>query len=334
MNSEKFQPVLLEHYLKKELPENWLKEIYNRNWFKIFIPRRLGGLEMPLADGMIELMEAAAIHGSLGWCVNLGSGAGYFYRFIHAEAAEKIFADAKSVIAGSGQSTGKAVKTDGGYFLNGTWDKCSGAAHSTHFSANAVFEDGKLHTVIFERNKVKLSDSWNLFAMKATSSFSFSAENVFVPENFVFDIGVVKSEDSYTNSEIPFEIFARFCMISTLIGTVYCFCHHFEKEFSARIQQVEKDFENLKQKLESDKSSVLQLAKRYQSIAETHSVFPEQHFLNLQNGVALMSRSLFDAVNDIYYKTGISLSNENTCSHQAWRDVLMASQHGMVKMKN
>ncbi|MBK9191665.1 MAG: hypothetical protein IPM77_09195 [Crocinitomicaceae bacterium] len=311
-----------------------MKEIYNRNWFKIFIPRSLGGLEMPLADGMIELMEAAAIHGSLGWCVNLGSGAGYFYRFFDSETASKIFSDPKSVIAGSGQSTGKAIKTDGGFCLSGTWDKCSGAGHATHFSANAVFEDGKLHSVIFERNQIKLTDRWNLFAMKATSSFSFSVENVFVPDNFVFDIGQVKSESTYTNSEIPFEIFARFCMISTLIGTVYCFCNHFEKEFSARIQNVEKDFENLKHKLESDKSSVLQLAQRYHSIAETHSAFPEQHFLNLQNGVALMSKSLFDAVNDIYYKTGIGLSDENTLSHQAWRDVLIASQHGMVKTKN
>lgn len=333
MNSEKFQPVTLEHYLQKELPENWLKEIYNRNWFKIFIPRHLGGLEMSLSEGVIELMEAAAIHGSLGWCVNLGSGAGYFYQFFGAETAARIFSDSKTVIAGSGQSTGKAVKTAGGYFINGMWDKCSGAAHATHFSANVVFEDGKMHSVIFERNQVKLADSWNLFAMKATSSFSFTAENVFVPDDFVFDIGVIKAEENYTNSTIPFELFARFCMISTLIGTVYCFCNHFEKEFSARVQNVEKDFENLKQKLENDKSSVIQLAQRYQSIAQTHSAFPEQHFLNLQNGVALMSRSLFDAVNDIYYKTGIGLSDENTLSHQAWRDVLIASQHGMVKMK-
>lgn len=331
MNSFPNFKIDLESYQSKSFSNEWLGEIYQRNWFKLFTPKNLNGAELSLSEGLEQIIAASAVHGSIGWNVNLGSGAGYFYRFFDAETAQKIFADPKSVIAGSGHATGKALPTEGGFKVTGSWDKCSGAAHATHFSANAVFEDGRVHSIIFTRDQVKLTDTWNMFAMKATSSFSFEVNDVFVPENFVFDIGTAKHDDLYPISKIPFDIFARFCMISTLIGTVKCFANHLENEFQQKIRNFETDFKNIRYKLESDQSSMLQLAQRYWSLAEGDSPFTEHHALNLQNGIRLMSRSLFDASCDLYYKTGITLADEKTLAHHACKDVLMASQHGMVK---
>lgn len=331
MNSLPSFKIDLESYNSKSFSNEWLTEIYNRNWFKLFTPKRLNGLELSLSDGLEQIIHASSIHGSLGWNVNLGSGAGYFYRFFDAETSAKIFSPPNAVIAGSGQTTGKAIKTEGGYKISGVWDKCSGAAHATYFSANAVFEDGKVHSVLFEKNQITLKDTWNMFAMKATSSFSFEVKEVFVPDNFIFDIGTIKQEDTYPISEIPFEIFAKFCMVATLIGSVECFMNHLENEFQQKIRNFETDFKNLRYKIESDESSMLQLAQRYWSIAATGSTFNDHHFLNLKNGISLMSRSLYDACCDLFYKTGITLADENALAHHAFKDVLMASQHGMVK---
>lgn len=331
MNSFPDFKIDTESYQSKSFSNEWLTKIYKRNWFKLFTPKNLNGAELSLPEGLEQIIAASTIHGSIGWNVNLGSGAGYFYRFFDQETAQKIFSSEKAVIAGSGQSTGNAIKTEGGYKLSGAWDKCSGAAHATHFSANAIFEDGKIHSVLFEKNQVRLKDTWNMFAMKATSSFSYEVNDAFVPDNFIFDIGEIKHQDTYSISEIPFEIFARFCMVSTLIGTVACFTNHLENEFQEKIRRFETDFKNLQHKLGSDKSSMLQLAQRYWSLAESQSTFNDHHFLNLKNGVSLMSRSLYDVVCDLFYKTGITLADENSLAHHAFKDVLMASQHGMVK---
>jgi hypothetical protein len=101
-------------------------EIYQRNWFKLFTPKNLNGAELSLSEGLEQIIAASAVHGSIGWNVNLGSGAGYFYRFFDAETAQKIFSDSKAVIAGSGHATGKALPIDGGFKVTGSWDKCSG----------------------------------------------------------------------------------------------------------------------------------------------------------------------------------------------------------------
>ena len=321
----------LEDYQSKVLNESWVQLAYKHQWFKLFLPTRFGGAELSLPDGLQQIIHASSIHGSLGWCVNLGSGAAYFYRFLQADAAEKIFSDSKSVIAGSGQPHGKAYKTEGGYLVTGGWDKCSGASYATAFTGNAVFEDGKVHSLVFLREQVKITDNWDLFAMKATASFRFEVENAFVPESFVFDIGEIKMDDSYAIAEMPFDIFARFSMIATLIGTVHCFVQHLETEFREKIRQFETDFENLKQKLESDQSSMLQLAQRYWTLAESRAGFNEHHLLNLKAGISSMSRSLYDACCDLFYKTGISLASENSLAHHAFKDVLMASQHNMMK---
>ena len=329
-HEEKIQ-VKIADYTSRTLPEEWLKLGYEYKWFKLFLPVSLGGAELSLPDGLQQIILASAIHGSLGWCVNLGSGAAYFYRFFDEETAKELFAAENAVIAGSGQPTGKAFKTDGGYLVTGSWDRCSGAAYATAFTGNAVFEDGKVHSLVFLKDEVKLSDNWNMFAMKATSSINFEVSGVFVPDNRVFDIGHLKFDDAYPMTEIPFDIFARFCMIATLIGTVECFVNNLEREFQLKIRTFYTDFQNLKTKLDSDKSSMIQLADRYWSIAKNKSDFNEHHALNLKVSIASMSRSLYDASCDLFYKTGITLADENTLSHHAFKDVLMTSQHGMMK---
>jgi hypothetical protein len=111
MNSFPNFKIDLESYQSKSFSNEWLGEIYQRNWFKLFTPKNLNGAELSLSDGLEQIIAASTVHGSIGWNVNLGSGAGYFYRFFDAETAQKIFADPKAVIAGSGHATGKALPT-------------------------------------------------------------------------------------------------------------------------------------------------------------------------------------------------------------------------------
>lgn len=320
-----------EIYQSYEFPADMIAELQEQNCFKLFLPQDLGGTQSNLREGISQIYSFAEIQASLGWIVNLGSGASYFYRFFSKEAAIKIFKEKNSVIGGSGQTTGKAQKVDGGFYISGGWSLCSGAAHASHFSANAVFEDGKVHSVIFTKDQVTIKNDWSFFAMKPTSSFRIEAENVFVPEEFVFDIDQIKFEDDYRNSEIPFDVFARFCMLANLIGSVSCFAHHLEKEFLKKIRSFDQDIKNLKSTVNSNFTSLLELADRYEKIIETGNKINEHQLLSLKSTSAMINRNLFDRVCDLFYKTGFSLTDETKVTHHAFKDVMMVSQHGMMK---
>src|SRR5690606_14253902 len=71
--------------------------IYDRRWFKLFVPRRLGGLELSLPEAVRLEEELAWIDGSLGWTVTLCAGAnlfvGYVGQFVDHPVAEAVFAD-------------------------------------------------------------------------------------------------------------------------------------------------------------------------------------------------------------------------------------------------
>lgn len=97
--------------LKGLAPEH-LKTAYGRNWFRLFVKKEFGGEEATLTEAMQALFDAAEIDGSLGWCVNLGSGASYFSGFLSPLAVKELLGDPKSVFAGSGQiGTAKKLGT-------------------------------------------------------------------------------------------------------------------------------------------------------------------------------------------------------------------------------
>ncbi|RMG64304.1 MAG: acyl-CoA dehydrogenase, partial [Bacteroidetes bacterium] len=81
----------LDSYTARALPDTWLHSLYARRWFKLFLPAAYGGLALPLNQALEILFETAACQGSLGWVVNLGSGAGYFWPFMSPETATAVY---------------------------------------------------------------------------------------------------------------------------------------------------------------------------------------------------------------------------------------------------
>src|SRR5690606_37268201 len=159
------------------LTADQLAIIYDRRWFKLFVPRRLGGLEKSLPEGVRLEEELARIDGSLGWTVTLCAGANLFVGYMDRSIAEAVFADAKVCLGGSGQAKGKAVETDGGYLVSGKWRYATGAPRLTHFTANCETEQG-VRSFFFPEADVRLIKDWNAFGLKATASHSFEVDHL------------------------------------------------------------------------------------------------------------------------------------------------------------
>jgi indole-3-acetate monooxygenase len=313
---------LLNTCKRNSLPSQWLSKVYHLKWFKLFVPKKQGGLELSLPDALQQMYIAGSIHGSLGWCVNLGAGAGYFSGFFDEKGAKEIFAPDKAVIAGSGQSTGTARHVDGGFILNGNWDKCTGAAHATTFTVNAEMENGAIRSFAISRSQVKVQNVWTLFALKGTSSQAIHIKNAFVPENHSFEIGRVKSNSDYPLYKIDFTPFARFCMAATYVGMVRCLAdqlHDISPESTTTLEA----------KTRSALKDIMEMAQRMWDKARGGVSVSDE--AGIQLCIAGHSKTLFDAACNVFYHHGMRLSDENNLAHYAYRDVMLGSQHYLLK---
>jgi len=332
-----FDPKLQEHfkvdfsiYNSRVLPQEWLEEIYKLKLFKLFVPKDLGGLELDLVSGLKVLMDTASINGSLGWVINLGAGAGYFSGLFDERTSEEIFNDEKAVVAGSGKVGGKARKDNEHYLINGTWEYCTGAAHAKYFTANAFFDDGTIKSVLFFRDQVKIHDDWKLFALKATSTFSFETENTLVEKRFIFSYDEQKSFFDYPLCRIPFWSFAKFCMISSLIGMAECFINNVQNEFD--LENDEKNYSNeFLSKLNSEKLNLLNIADQFYEKAGDHVKILAIDQNKLSSSISKLREMIYNMTCHLFLKLGISITDETFHSHHAWRDVILIAKHFVLR---
>jgi len=207
-----------------------LELIYQQQWFKLLVPKAYGGLELDLPD-LIRMEEALSwADGSLGWVVTLCAGAGWFGGFINHAIADKIFADPKVCLAGSGAATGTATKTaNGNYIINGSWKYASGVKHATQFTANCIIkqgdetvlnEDGSplILPFVIESHLATLIPAWKYVGMMGTGSHAFEINNLEVDANRCFEIDAdAKVVDSVLYN-YPFRQLAEGTLAANLSG--------------------------------------------------------------------------------------------------------------------
>ncbi len=311
-----------QEYLKQtHLSEEELAFIYEHNLFKLFVPKALGGLECSLPDALEMIFDAGQRDGSLGWCVNLGAGAGYFSGFFEFEASKTIFGPPKSVIAGSGMNTGTAVLQNNEYTINGEWSKCTGSAHATFFTVNATDEHNRTLSFAVPKDGVEIIPSWELFALKKTSSDAIRIENAIIPEAFAFDMGMIKNSSAYSIHRLNFMPFARYCMAAAYYGIADCFTREVEA-FSGHTDP-------LRSVVSSGWHNLMASAHRTWHSLEEGDVIDD--VTGLHESIGNHTKQIFNNTNQIFYQHGMRLSDENSRAHYAYRDVLLGSQHFLLK---
>ncbi len=163
----------------------------------LWVPRDLGGSELPLDAGHTVVEELSRINGSFGWVgaaqVVAQAAAG---AFLNDAAVGEIFRDGIPGIAGQGLPRGKAVACDGGYLVGTTWSYGSGIKQArwvlaTSFVHNA---DGTARFLpsgapdaricYVPREDVVLEDNWDVMGLCATGSVDYTGRDLFVSEDF------------------------------------------------------------------------------------------------------------------------------------------------------
>lgn len=320
----------VDEYRQTFLLKNRLEELYNQKRFKLFVPKVYGGLELDLASGVHHLIDVASIQGGLGWALNLGAGANWFCGFLSDQAATEIFSPREAVIAGSGFASGTFRQDDSSFCINGTWSRCTGAQYANFFSLNSKNENGTIKTFVIPREQVTIADEkWPITGLRNASSFAISIRDEKIPLHYEFQINTINNPHAYKVHTIPFETFARVCMSASFIGIVQCLidrCCDYPLN-KASLQFIKN---HLQPEVNAAENACIDWASKVDSQAELGQMTSEV-LDSLKTELAKSNVYLFDLVQQLFLKGGLAFVEEDTLIHWAYRDVLTAVQHQMVK---
>ena len=167
----------------RELPTPLADEMKALGLFRLLLPRSVGGEEANWPHYLDAVRTIAYADGSAGWCFNQGAVFATTCCRAPEALAEEVWSDPRTVVAnGPPQGPVQAKRADGGVRLTGRWMFSSGCRHANWVAALVANrgEPPRLH--LLPRADVEFVDVWQVQGLRGTGSFSFRAEDVFVPE--------------------------------------------------------------------------------------------------------------------------------------------------------
>jgi alkylation response protein AidB-like acyl-CoA dehydrogenase len=178
------------------LPKALVEQFHAAGFYSLVIPRELGGRQAdPLTYlRVVELLAEAA--GSVGWNLANNSIAQLVTLGLPDEGVHEIYAHgADTVIAGTAvMGGGRAVPVDGGYRVTGRWPFGTGCQESSWMLGSFQILDGDqprrspdgasvYWRGVFKRSEAQIVEgSWDVSGLRATGSFDWTVDDVFLPE--------------------------------------------------------------------------------------------------------------------------------------------------------
>ena len=184
-------PMLRERAAANEVNRRLSPEVFDAlsaaDVFRMTAPKRFGGLEADFLTQCEVLAEIARGCGSASWVATIFSAMSWLVGTLPDEAQEEIFGSKDPRISGVFSPTGKAVRTGGGFIVNGRWGFNTGGHGSTWTLVNAMAPNeagAELPTCMLVRStELERLDDWHASGMAATGSSTVVAKDVFVPEH-------------------------------------------------------------------------------------------------------------------------------------------------------
>jgi indole-3-acetate monooxygenase len=177
----------------RQLPGRLIDELSAANLFRMWLPRAIGGAELPPLQFLTVIEELSRQDGSLGWCTVIPAGYGRLAGALEEDVARTIFGTGKGVLAGTLNPTGKAVAVPGGYRVTGRWSYGSSIGFSDWVLGNCITDDAtgprraadggpEFRLCLFPRADVEVFDIWHVSGLRATGSNDFQVTDLFVPQ--------------------------------------------------------------------------------------------------------------------------------------------------------
>jgi alkylation response protein AidB-like acyl-CoA dehydrogenase len=182
----------------RRVPPALVEAIAEAGLFQLYLPRSMGGPELPPLTAFRVIEELSRVDGSIGWCTMIANGGCFFVSRLRAEVGRELFGQPPDVrIAGSLRPGGKAYPVDGGYRIRGRWDFASGVDHARWLLCTCTVMEGdgprltpagtpELRHLLVPAGAARIEDTWSVVGMCGTGSHDFIVDDVFVPMPHTF----------------------------------------------------------------------------------------------------------------------------------------------------
>jgi alkylation response protein AidB-like acyl-CoA dehydrogenase len=194
----------------RRLPAELVADLKSAGVFRMPMPAAWGGPEMsPRAQNeVVEILSTA--DASVGWCVMIGSDAGFYSAFLEDAAARALYPDLDMVTAGMLGPAGRAVPVPGGYRVSGRWAFGSGCTHADVIAGGCLVFDGDqpvldeaglptARVVLAPAPAFEVLDTWYTTGLAGSGSHDYTTQDLFVPAERSFSLmePVRRSETLY-----------------------------------------------------------------------------------------------------------------------------------------
>ena len=337
----------------RQLPRDLVDDLIDTGVFRMWVPRAYGGLETDVA-AVLDAIETVAYHdGSTGWCVMIGASSGLVSGFLDPHWGAHIFGDPRAVTGGFAMPSGTAVpQPGGGLRVTGRWPWGSGTSHCTWIGGGVMVVDESgaptaradgLRTpyVFFDRDDVEILDTWHVSGMKGTGSNDYAVTDAFVPEgrwgeflraeptvdgplyrfSFTGALALGVASVGLGLARRALDEFAAVATAKTPFGSAKVLA---ERQTS-QIDAAEADAA-----IRSSKAFLADVVGTCTAAAEAGEPFTPEHRRLLRLAATNAMRRSAEAVDRCYEAAGGSAIWSSSPLQRCFRDVHVATQHGMV----
>jgi alkylation response protein AidB-like acyl-CoA dehydrogenase len=177
----------------RHVPTPMVEALAEADLLQMYLPRSMGGPELPPLVVFRVVEEISRADGSIGWCTMIATGVSNSMGLLEAEVGREMAGcPADMRLAGSIRPMGRARPVEGGHRVDGRWDFASGVNHARWLMCPCViWDDGKPvrtptgvpMTRIFwaPAESATILDTWHVVGLRGTGSHDFALADVFVP---------------------------------------------------------------------------------------------------------------------------------------------------------
>jgi len=166
------------------LPVPLVDAMHTAGLFGAWLPRTLGGLELPPLDMLPAIEELARQDASAGWCAVIPGGYSRLAGAMEEDAAREVFCGGRGVLVGSLTPSGKAIPAPGGYRVTGRWSYGSFIQYADWVLGHCTTEGPVSLLCLFPISAVEVFDVWHVGGLRATGSNDYQVADLFVPGPF------------------------------------------------------------------------------------------------------------------------------------------------------
>jgi alkylation response protein AidB-like acyl-CoA dehydrogenase len=173
-------------------PPRVVEALASAGLFQMFLPRAIGGPELPPLVAFRAIEEISKADGSVGWSTMIATVLSLFTGWLDTDIARAMVgtpADLRA--AGSLRPQGEARETHGGYRVSGRWNFASGVTYADWVYCTCRVMDGSAprmsaaavpltRAAWIPASAARIDDTWSVVGLRGTGSHDFIVDDIFV----------------------------------------------------------------------------------------------------------------------------------------------------------